>query len=202
MSLWLLCRAAGGSETRRYLFSRRLVLRQAPTVISNLRKQTSGHRVETKPRVAAEVDSGGCWCVESFWYFGPRRWRWAIGRKRPTSVPSETCPFLLADAHMTGELESRAVVSNSLRMQSVEFSRPEHWGNCSVSHLQGIFPTQGSNLGLPHCGRVLYHLSHKGEVPRILEWVAYPFCSNSSRSRNRTGVSCVALRCRRILYSN
>ena len=28
--------------------------------------------------------------------------------------------------------------------------------------LQGIFPTQGLNLGLPHCSRILYHLSHKG----------------------------------------
>ena len=26
--------------------------------------------------------------------------------------------------------------------------------------LQGIFPTQGSNLGLPHCRQTLYHLSH------------------------------------------
>ena len=30
------------------------------------------------------------------------------------------------------------------------------------SLLQGIFATQGSNLGLPHCGRILYHLSHQG----------------------------------------
>ena len=28
--------------------------------------------------------------------------------------------------------------------------------------LQGIFPTQGSNLGLPHCRQTLYHLSHRG----------------------------------------
>ena len=28
--------------------------------------------------------------------------------------------------------------------------------------LQGFFPTQGSNPGLPHCRRVLYHLSHQG----------------------------------------
>ena len=28
--------------------------------------------------------------------------------------------------------------------------------------LQGIFPTQGSNPGLPHCGWILYPLSHKG----------------------------------------
>ena len=32
----------------------------------------------------------------------------------------------------------------------------------SLSFLQGIFPTQGSNLGLPHCKQILYHLSHKG----------------------------------------
>ena len=28
--------------------------------------------------------------------------------------------------------------------------------------LQGIFPTQGSNPGLPHCRRTLYFLSHQG----------------------------------------
>ena len=28
--------------------------------------------------------------------------------------------------------------------------------------LQEIFPTQGSNPGLPHCGQMLYHLSHQG----------------------------------------
>ena len=30
------------------------------------------------------------------------------------------------------------------------------------SLLQGIFPTQGSNLGLPHCRWILYHQSHQG----------------------------------------
>ena len=54
-----------------------------------------------------------------------------------------------------------------------------------------IFPTQGSNTGLPHCRQLLYQLSHKGS-PRILEWVAYPFSSGSSRPRNWTGVSCIA----------
>ena len=28
--------------------------------------------------------------------------------------------------------------------------------------LQGIFPTQGSNLGLCHCRKILYHLSYLG----------------------------------------
>ena len=193
MSLWLLCRAAGGSETRRYLFSRRPVLRPAPTVISNLRKQTSGHRVETKPRVAAEVDSGGCWCVESFWYFGPRRWRWAIGRKGLPGHPAKLARFCWLMPILLVNLKVAQLCPTLCECSPWNSPGQNTGGNCSVSRLQGIFPTQGSNLGLPHCGRVLYHLSHKGEVPRILEWVAYPFCSNSSRSRNRTGVSCVAL---------
>ena len=61
----------------------------------------------------------------------------------------------------------------------------------SLSFLQGIFPTQGSNPGLPHCRRILYQLSHKGNQ-RILEWVAYPFSSGSSWPRNPTGVSCIS----------
>ena len=32
----------------------------------------------------------------------------------------------------------------------------------SLSLLLGIFPTQGSNPGLPHCRWILYQLSHKG----------------------------------------
>ena len=32
----------------------------------------------------------------------------------------------------------------------------------SHSLLQEIFPTQGSNLDLPHGGQILYHLSHQG----------------------------------------
>ena len=34
----------------------------------------------------------------------------------------------------------------------------------SLSLLQGIFPTQGSNPGLLHCRQILYQLSHKGST--------------------------------------
>ena len=44
-------------------------------------------------------------------------------------------------------------------------------GEGSLSLLQGIFPTQGWNSGLPHCGQILYQLSNQGR-PRIVEWVA------------------------------
>ena len=61
----------------------------------------------------------------------------------------------------------------------------------AFSLLQGIFPTQGSNPDLPLCRRILYQLSQKGS-PRILEWVAYPLSSASSKPRNRTSVSRIA----------
>ena len=54
----------------------------------------------------------------------------------------------------------------------------------SLPLLQGIFPTQGSNPGLPHCRRILHQLSHKGS-PRILEWVAYPFSIFPTQGSNR-----------------
>ena len=72
----------------------------------------------------------------------------------------------------------------------------QNTGVGSLYHLQGIFPTQGLNPGLPHCRQILYQLSHKGS-PRILEWVAYPFSSGSSRPRNWTGG---LLHCRWFLY--
>ena len=34
----------------------------------------------------------------------------------------------------------------------------------SHSLLQGIFLTQGLNLGLPHCREILYYLSHQGNL--------------------------------------
>ena len=80
------------------------------------------------------------------------------------------------------ESESCSVVSNSLQPQGLysPWNSPgQDTGVGSLSLLQGIFPTQGSNPGLPHCRRILYQLSHQGS-PRILEWVAYPFSRGSS----------------------
>ena len=62
-------------------------------------------------------------------------------------------------------------------------------GGCHAL-LQGIFPTQGPNPGLPQCKWMLYCLSHRGS-PRTLEWVVYPFSKGSSWHRNQTGVSCI-----------
>ena len=90
--------------------------------------------------------------------------------------------------------ESCSVVSDCLRPHGIYSSwnsSGQDIGLGSISLLQGIFPTQGSNPDLPHCRHILYQLSHKGS-PRMLEWVAYPFSRGSFWPRNQTGVSCTA----------
>ena len=92
---------------------------------------------------------------------------------------SATC-----EAHIGtwSESESCSVVSDSLRprgLYSPWNSPGQNTGVGSCSLPRGIFPTQGSNPGLPHCRRILYQLSHN-RSPRILEWVAHPFSSRSS----------------------
>ena len=69
---------------------------------------------------------------------------------------------------------SHSVVSDSLRLHGLysPWNFPgQNTGVGSLSLLQGLFPTQGSNPGLPHCRQILYQLSHKGS-PRILKWIA------------------------------
>ena len=66
--------------------------------------------------------------------------------------------------------ESRSVVSDSLRhivhrLYSPWNSPGQNTGVGSLSLLQGIFPTLGSNPGLLHCRGILYQLSHKGRPP-------------------------------------
>ena len=90
--------------------------------------------------------------------------------------------------------QSHSVVSDSLRpcgLYSLWNSLGQNTGVHSLSLFQGIFPTQGLNPGLPHCRQILDQLSYKGS-PRILEWVACPFSSESFQPRNWTGVSCIA----------
>ena len=61
----------------------------------------------------------------------------------------------------------------------------------SHSLLQGNFPTQGSNPGLPHCRQTLNHLSHQG-IGHLLTWrvhlsvsylFAFSYCSWSQSKK-------------------
>ena len=58
-----------------------------------------------------------------------------------------------------------SVGSDSLRPHALygQWNSPgQNTGVGSLSLLQGIFPTQGSNPGLPHCRQILYQLSYEG----------------------------------------
>ena len=70
---------------------------------------------------------------------------------------------------------SLALLADSLPAEPQ--GKPKNTGVGSISLLQGIFPTQESNPGLLHCRRIIYQLSHKGNL-RILEWLAFPFSRN------------------------
>ena len=50
------------------------------------------------------------------------------------------------------------------------------------SRLPCPFPTQGSNPGLPHCRRILYHLSHWGSPDVLNINIFFHFCGLSSHS--------------------
>ena len=68
---------------------------------------------------------------------------------------------------MKSESESRSDVSDSLQphgLHSPGNSPGLNTGVCSLSLLQGIFPTQGSNPGLLHRRRILDQLNHKEDL--------------------------------------
>ena len=71
-----------------------------------------------------------------------------------TRKDARGCIWIKKD--FSGERKSHSVVSNSLRPHGLfsPCSSPgQNTGVGSLSPLQGIFPTQGSNPGLPNCGR-------------------------------------------------
>ena len=101
------------------------------------------------------------------------------------AYPSGSIWICILGRKYDSESESRSVVSDSLRptdytVHGIFQARILEW--VALFLLYAIFPTQGSNPGLPCCRRILYQLSPEGN-PRILEWVAYPF-SGSSGPRN------------------
>ena len=73
--------------------------------------------------------------------------------------------YFWKSGHFVVVSESHSVVSDSLWPHGLYSSWNSPDQNTGVGSLplpQGIFPTQGSNPGLPHCRWILYQLSHKG----------------------------------------
>ena len=70
------------------------------------------------------------------------------------------------------ESESRSVMSDSLQphgLYNLWDSPGQNTGLGSLSLLQGIFPTQGSNPGLLHCRWILYQAEPQGSPELVLE---------------------------------
>ena len=76
------------------------------------------------------------------------------------------------------ESEIHSVVSDSLRphgLYSPWNSPGQNTRVCSLSLLQGIFPTQGLNSCLLHCRQILYQLSHQGSPLACTVWPKFEF---------------------------
>ena len=100
----------------------------------------------------------------SFWgprsyskYFSLRCYRLQYGFQEEKSKSLSPDPTLcnLMDCSLPG-----SSVHGNLQARILEWVAP--------SLLQGIFPTRGSNPGLLHCRRVLYRLSHWGNMHSIV----------------------------------
>ena len=63
--------------------------------------------------------------------------------------------------HLLKELSQVQLFATPWTIQSMEFSSPEY-GVGSLSLVQGIFPTQGSNPGIQHGRWIFYQLSYQG----------------------------------------
>ena len=82
--------------------------------------------------------------------------------------------------------QSCPTLCNSVDLHSPWNSPGQNTGVGCHSLLQGIFPAQGSNPGLPHRKQILYQLSHQGSS-RILEWGAITFSDAGQETTIRTG---------------
>ena len=79
--------------------------------------------------------------------------------------------------------EWKVTQSDSLRPRGLYSSwnspgQKSGMGSCSL--LQGIFPIQGSDPGLPHCMQILYQLSHQGSPFSSIQF-SHSVMSNSLR---------------------
>ena len=73
-------------------------------------------------------------------------WRYKCKKVRVEVLVARLCPTLCDPTDCT--------VHGILQAGMLEW--------VAISSSRGIFPSQGSNSGLPHCRHILYYLSHQG----------------------------------------
>ena len=72
------------------------------------------------------------------------------------------CVYVCVSCYVMSDSCNPMTISRQAPL-SMGFPRQEKWSSCHAL-LQGFFLTQGSNLGLPHCRQIFYHLSHQGSA--------------------------------------
>ena len=106
-------------------------------------------------------------CVHFLWQFQEtQRWKDQIPALHEVFL-QPNCKLLdslwIMISFQAMQSESRSVMYDSLLPHGQSWNSLGHsTGVGSLSLLQGIFPIQGSNQGLPHCRQMLYCLSYKG----------------------------------------
>ena len=82
----------------------------------------------------------------------------------------------------------------SLSGSSVHWDSPgKNTGVGCHALLQGIFPTQGSNQGVLHCRRILYHLSHQRSPNQLCSSLYHIFVAVLEKCQRRvSGTSAAA----------
>ena len=83
---------------------------------------------------------------------------------------TELATVAFSSLSVESESERRSVMSHSWQphgLYSPWNSLGQKTGVSSLSLLQGIFPTQGPNAGLPHCRWILYQLNRKRIYNRV-----------------------------------
>ena len=83
------------------------------------------------------------------------------------SFPAQRCLLHCLSHYVTSSSQSCPILCDpqSARLLCLWNSPGRNTGVGCQFLLQGIFPTQGSNPGLPHCGQTLYCLSYRALSP-------------------------------------
>ena len=90
---------------------------------------------------------------------------WPHGLYDPWNSPGQntgvgSLPFSTGSSQLRDQTQVSTLQVDSLTIQPP--GKPKNTGVGSLSLLQGIFPTQGSNQGLLHCRWILYQPSTQG----------------------------------------
>ena len=104
-------------------------------------------------------------CAQQFWLFVTP---WTAAHQTPLSMgfSRQECwsglPCPPPEDLPNSGIKPRSPTLQTDSLASEPPGKPENTGMGSLSLLQQIFPTQGSNLCLLHCRPILYQLSYQG----------------------------------------